>query len=255
MRRTAASGAPRPHGGGPGTPVSFVDELRDFLRFVRRPTLARRLPRRPMAALAADWVGCIRPMQLLRWAILLWTINLLVFGPVAVGVAGLTGADHRADFSRIPWVHALLWAPVLEELMFRFGLRRPGAALWVAPAIVAAVMMGLGPWAGLLLAVVLALTTWRRLPWVRWKRPALRRWRRAFPYVFHLASLAFALLHLMNFQGAVTSLVLLPLLVLPQWITGLVLGWLRVRAGIGAAIALHSLFNAGPILLLAAFTQ
>ncbi|MCH4586399.1 CPBP family glutamic-type intramembrane protease, partial [Achromobacter xylosoxidans] len=40
------------------------------------------------------------------------------------------------------------------------------------------------------------------------------------------------------------------LLVLPQWVTGLVLGWIRIRRGIGAAIALHAMFNAGPILLI-----
>lgn len=43
---------------------------------------------------------------------------------------------------------------------------------------------------------------------------------------------------------------LLPLLVLPQWATGLVLGWMRVRRGIGAAIALHALFNGGPVLMI-----
>ncbi|MCY1464048.1 hypothetical protein D9M71_820230 [compost metagenome] len=37
---------------------------------------------------------------------------------------------------------------------------------------------------------------------------------------------------------------------LPQWLTGLVLGWIRVRRGIGAAILLHSVFNAGPILMI-----
>jgi membrane protease YdiL (CAAX protease family) len=29
-----------------------------------------------------------------------------------------------------------------------------------------------------------------------------------------------------------------------------VLGWMRVRRGIGAAILLHSAFNAGPILMI-----
>jgi membrane protease YdiL (CAAX protease family) len=46
------------------------------------------------------------------------------------------------------------------------------------------------------------------------------------------------------------NLVLLPLLVLPQWVTGLVLGWMRVRRGIGASIMLHAMFNGGPLLLI-----
>lgn len=37
---------------------------------------------------------------------------------------------------------------------------------------------------------------------------------------------------------------------LPQWLTGLVLGWMRVRRGIAASIALHALFNAGPMVMI-----
>ena len=36
-------------------------------------------------------------------------------------------------------------------------------------------------------------------------------------------------------------------LVLPQWVTGQVLAWMRVERGIGAAMLLHALFNAGPL--------
>ena len=68
--------------------------------------------------------------------------------------------------------------------------------------------------------------------------------------VFHLVALTFAAVHLTNFVFKDTPYWLLPLLVLPQWVTGLVLGWIRVRRGIGAAIALHATFNAGPILLI-----
>jgi membrane protease YdiL (CAAX protease family) len=43
--------------------------------------------------------------------------------------------------------------------------------------------------------------------------------------------------------------------VLPQWVTGLVLGWMRVRFGIGSSMALHGLFNAGPMTLMWLATQ
>ena len=68
--------------------------------------------------------------------------------------------------------------------------------------------------------------------------------------MFHLATLTFAAVHLSNFVFSKTPYWLLPLLVLPQWLTGLALGWMRVRRGIGAAIALHAVFNAGPIVLI-----
>jgi len=36
-------------------------------------------------------------------------------------------------------------------------------------------------------------------------------------------------------------------LVTPQWLTGLVLGWMRVQRGVVAAMILHALFNLGPL--------
>lgn len=231
--------------------VRFRDEFRDFLRFVRRPTLGPRLPREPAPALVADWVGSVRVGRLLRWVLLLWLINMAVLGPLAAGVAAGTGASHRLDPTAIPVLLALVWAPIVEELMFRFGLRRPGAALWLLPAFVVVVIFGRSLWVGSLLAISLALTAWPRLPGVRWRFRWLRRYRRWFPLVFHVATFAFAILHLLNFTalGSVAWW-LLPVFVLPQWATGLVLGWVRVRTGIGASIVMHAMFNAGPVLLL-----
>jgi len=107
-------------------------------------------------------------------------------------------------------------------------------------------------WTGALVAAVVLLSlhlhrTGARLNATGW------RWRRYyvrhFGLAFYLASLAFASVHLFNYRGIAQMPVwLMPLLILPQWTTGLVLGWLRVRLGIGAAIALHALFNGGPVL-------
>lgn len=57
-------------------------------------------------------------------------------------------------------------------------------------------------------------------------------------------------MHLSNFSFNRMPWWMLPLLVLPQWLTGLVLGWMRVRRGIAASIALHALFNAGPMVMI-----
>jgi hypothetical protein len=62
--------------------------------------------------------------------------------------------------------------------------------------------------------------------------------------------LLFAAVHLGNFSYNETPLWLLPFLVLPQWVTGLALAWLRVRRGVGAAMVLHGIFNGGPLLVI-----
>ncbi|WP_251862938.1 CPBP family glutamic-type intramembrane protease [Achromobacter sp. Marseille-Q4962] len=233
----------------------FRSEFMDFLRFIRRPAPLRRLPGRLRGGgIAADaWPGT-GPRRLLAWAAFLWALNLFALGPLAVAAAGVGGATHRLDLNNIPVLAAILWAPLVEEMLFRYGLRRPLQALWLCPAIVPALIWGPRLWTGLLLAALLLLAAWgvRQRPqalagWnTAWRRYYLRR----FGLVFHLVALAFAGMHLGNFVLHQTPYWLLPLLVLPQWVTGLVLGWMRVRRGIGAAVLLHALFNAGPILVI-----
>ena len=189
----------------------------------------------------------------MQWALLLWAINLAFLGPIAVYAAMKGGAVHRLDIHDLPWLQALLWAPIVEELVFRYGLRRPGQALWMVPACVAVLFTG-PTWAGLLLLIGALVLCWgpflrpgprpRPLPW-RWRR----RYLRWFPFVFHVSSLLFAAVHLNNFSLHQTPVWLMPLLVLPQWLTGLVLAWQRVQRGIGASMLLHGLFNGGPLLL------
>lgn len=249
-RRPRAARAPGA-GDGPG----FREEFADFLAFVRRPRLGPRLPRGGRGAGAArygsqEWLGGISGSRLASWVLVLWGINLLVLGPLAASVATASGAERRLDALHLSWFHVVLWAPVIEEMVFRYGLRRPAPAVWLLPVLVSAMLMKPGLAAGASVALacgaVAAALAWSGHRW-RWKW--LRRYRDAFPAVFHVVTLAFAFLHLANFRLG-QGWLLLPLLVLPQWACGLVLGWMRVRFGIGASIALHAGFNAGPMALL-----
>ena len=233
----------------------FRTELRDFFAFIRSPAMGPKLPgQAPGAGFWRDWFPSLSIKRLFQWALLMWAINLLFFGPIAVMAAGMGGATHRLDLDNIPWLTALLWAPIAEELVFRYGLTRFKFIFLLVPLAVAAMLSGPGLAGGLFLAAFLMIAWvpygagWRAarkpMPW-SWRRTYLQY----FPWVFHLSSLIFSAVHLYNFNLGQTPFWLLPLLVLPQWVTGMVLGWLRVRRGIGASILLHAVFNGGPLLL------
>ncbi|MER1968798.1 CPBP family intramembrane glutamic endopeptidase [Castellaniella sp. GW247-6E4] len=241
-----------------GHPVGLRAELMDFLRFVRRPRPGRRLPGRAVGhGVQVDFLPNIRGVRLIQWALLLWLANLFVFGPLAVGAAEMGGAQHRLSLANLPWMQALIWAPIVEELTFRHVLRRPAMVWWFVPLMVSIVVQGAGFASGLMAAVALLLCLaplwcpasarlrggWS-LSWAR-RRGMLR----AYPWLYHLSAVAFGAVHLYNFQLYEMPIALMPLLVLPQWFTGLVLGWMRVRRGIGASMLLHALFNAGPLLI------
>lgn len=232
------------------TSMTFRAELADFWRFVRRPTLAPRLSGRTTSTLLeADFSPGIRFKRLLLWAVFLWVVNLCIFGPIAAIVAGKGGAKHRLDVFDIPWLTAVLWAPIVEEMLFRYGLRRPVQALWLCPLLIPVLLTGPEPWSAALLGVSMMLLVLSVRSAKHWRITWRRKYRELFPWVFHVVTVLFAGIHIANFSLNQTAYWLLPLLVLPQWVTGLVLGWMRVRRGIGASMALHALFNAVPVLM------
>jgi hypothetical protein len=159
----------------------------------------------------------------------------------------------------IPWFTAIVWAPVVEVMLFRFGLRRPVQALWVVPLMIWPLLRGPNAWNISLVALALLIVfyTQRRGAAARrdWRWDWRRRYVRQFPWVLHLAALVFAGMHLGNFYLNHTPLWLMPVLVLPQWLTGLVLSWMRTRRGIGASMVMHAMFNAGPVLVVLALLK
>jgi hypothetical protein len=180
----------------------------------------------------------------------LWVLNILVLGPVVLAVFELSGAIHRINVNDLPWLQAILWAPVVEEMLFRFGLRRPVMALGVMPLMVVVLLNGLAGWASGMLALTVLSVWWLNAQTnppsangYKW----LRRYRAAFPWVLHLSVLAFAAVHIKNFVFNEMSWWMMAVLVTPQWMTGLVLSWIRVQRGVGAAMLLHGVFNAGPL--------
>ena len=231
--------------------LRFRDECRQFLRFVRHPSLKREVKHpTPVSGWIADWIPSCRWTRLLAWAGALWLINIVVLGPVVLTVYEMSGATHRISPQNLPWFQALLWAPIVEEMLFRFGLRRPQFALLVVPGLIYVFLNGFAWWASSLIVLVMLLLIWsmRHAPMPSgsgWKW--LRTYRWSFPVVMHISVLAFAALHIHNYEFDALAWWMMAVLVLPQWVTGLALCWIRVQRGIGAAILVHALFNAGPL--------
>jgi membrane protease YdiL (CAAX protease family) len=232
--------------------LSALREPLDFLAFIARPSLRRGRGRRHTDGVGADWASGLRPARLLMWWLILWTVNLTVLGPLAVDVANSTGVERARTILPVHWPYVVLWAPLIEEMIFRFWLRRPPG--WVLyPALAACgFLLGPSPWLAAAVGAVAGWQLMRGRSGLRsspsWRR--LRHFRRRFPVYLHLSVVAFALMHLGNYRSADAAWWLLPLVVLPQWFTGMVLAWTRVRHGIGAAIVLHAGFNALPLALL-----
>ncbi len=170
---------------------------------------------------------------------------------IAIGfeVAGVELPDNV--FDDVAWTPTLVLliivgAPVLEELLFRGWLSGRPAPIMALLSLGAGVAIfgsigannALAGLPFLLIGIagaVIALFALRQRPPMAW-------FARLFPAFFWLSSIAFALVHLSNYdEGAAT--IALPL-VLPQFVLGLMLGYVRVRFSLWAAMGLHAVHNA-----------
>jgi len=118
---------------------------------------------------------------------------------------------------------AVIMAPLLEEVMFRLILRFRSnfLILW---SIHIGVALQLGQKRSLL-------------------KTARKIWDKFYGWVFYLMTMAFGLMHIMNFEPSLNIYLLAPILVAPQILIGINLGYLRVRFGLIWSILFHAFYN------------
>ena len=68
-------------------------------------------------------------------------------------------------------------------------------------------------------------------------------WNKFYRCIFYISALIFALVHLFNFEDINEILLFLPILIAPQFIVGLLAGYLRVKFGLLWGFFLHGLHN------------
>ena len=118
---------------------------------------------------------------------------------------------------------AVIVAPLFEEVMFRLILkfRSNFLILW---SIHIGVALHLGQKRSLL-------------------KTARKVWDKFYGWIFYLMTVAFGLMHIMNFEPSLNIYLLAPILVAPQILIGINLGYLRVRFGLIWSILFHAFYN------------
>lgn len=230
--------------------MNWREEARAFVRFVRAP---RRL--RGHNPEGAPWLPRLLGLSAL-------TIVLGVLVDTAATPLGVwAGAKSALPDQITPGLllGALVFAPIVEELLFRGGLRRVDYTLGLGPLLVAAMLMPWNRWTlAALAAAALAMLAIHTLLARRARhRPGLRfrcgrRFVRHYAWVFWLYTLAFALAHVGNYEWSNPRTALVtPALVLPQLVIGTSLGYIRLRDGLRSSMLMHLLVNATATLLIA----
>ena len=250
---------------------------RNFFAFLRRP----RLPEDDVghrAVFENVAPGETRPapptgikLEAFRRTLHLFVLDILLMAPILLVAAGLEAAGVQfpdnalaeLTFGPLIIVAIVLGAPLMEELAFRGWLTGRPAALvafgtlllaYLAISVIAPLLpemqqglLGLGAIGAFVLAAILAVAALRN-------RPAPRWYARAFPLFYALSVIAFAAIHITNYeQGDMALWMLLPL-VIPQAVAGLVWGYARVHFGLWSSILLHAMHNGLAVGLILGFT-
>lgn len=235
------------------TPAHSVrGEWREFLRFLKRPTLPQQT-----ATLGHAVRGTAR-----MWALDLIIMSVIVGTLMAIVAAGVElpqnlNAELELNLTTIALI--VIVAPVLEELAFRSWLSgKPGWLVAIGLLLMAGGVAGaigvtttgetaqagvaLSLFVGLFLAVI-AMIALR-------KRPAPDWFRTVFPGFFWGSAICFGLIHVLNYPEEGVFWMVLPL-VIPQFVLGTILGYVRVHYGLWTAMALHAAHNGFAISLAA----
>jgi len=237
--------------------------IRDFLVFLKRPVFDYK---------RTDPLDLLTTIKLY---LVVFLIEMLLFIPISI-ILGMDQIPHAMEEilnSQSIWAIAglaVFVAPLLEELMFRYHLRYANFTyLFLFIVFIALVGVGvdfynpslLGSfdalqlqsiiqtnviWVAPVITIIIGLIIFLHIN-ERGKENLVIK--KIFPFVFYLTVFIFALLHISNFTLEKGMWYTAPLMVLPQFILGLYLGYIRVRNNIGYSIFIHAFNNAIPILI------
>lgn len=71
-----------------------------------------------------------------------------------------------------------------------------------------------------------------------------RVWARRYKIVYYFSAILFGFVHIANYNATTMILIFSPIIVAPQFVAGLLLGYLRVRHGLISGFLLHAMHNA-----------
>ena len=156
--------------------------------------------------------------------ILLPTILIVSFVSDALNIDPSSKFDVLFDSEPIILaVSAIILAPLLEELIFRFFIRLKYAFFYVYPIILVGRMLKIHH---------ICLYKWM-----------ITSWSTVFPVIFFGSSLLFGFVHIFNFESAEEFLPYFPILTLPQIFLGLIFGYTRIAYGLKYSILFHAIHN------------
>ena len=212
--------------------------LGTYLRFLRSPNLTGP----PIALSKFKTTESILRLYSVHLVVLLIALGLIGLIPNAQDSNNLLDGLEAIPVWYIP-IMAVIIAPLLEECIFRLPLRAFTLNLLLPICLIALIVFGRFAGAGAPLPLIFAIALASIYIGSKGtKLTKLQSFYNKFPHVvFYGIALLFGAIHITNYDSQVWPF--LPILVLPQIVIGLLLGFVRLRYGFIWAFLLHAFHN------------
>ena len=212
-------------------------------------------------------------MVVIKLFFIVFAVEMLLFIPIsaALGVEDIPHSMESIMENMSTWQVvglAVVLAPLMEELLFRFHLRYKVLSIMFLALVSLAYAGLIGSYffpdafsdlGGIsealvgdpfllsvgLIAILLSFGVF----YLIFRQVEVKNIASYFPFLFYLTALVFALVHISNFQLPAERWFIAPLLVVPQFILACYLGYIRVRNNIQYSIFIHAFNNAIPVML------
>lgn len=217
---------------------------RGYLDFLRDP----KLPDRQIPFGRAAWAELLR-----LYALDVAAMAIIVLGFLLIWSTGVVLPKRiPTDDDPATWfVSVVIMAPLFEELLFRSWLSGRKFHLMIGVAFAGLVTMLvatrllLGPPTSpqflFLIGGWLIATLWMLAP-RRSDRSVWQPVQRYFAPLFWVSSALFALVHLIGYKEELGMVLIM--MTIPQFVSGTILGYARVKLGLWSSMALHGMHNA-----------
>ena len=201
------------------------------------------------------------PLEIFPYLLLLDYMMMILLVSF-ISMVGLEDMDHKLEDIE-PWmlaVQAVLFAPVFEEALFRLPMKYSFVRMFAACCIGLAMLfafieseMIIGLIAIVFFLIVALFHFTDQGNDNKWNAQIAPLWETYFYIPFWTLTVCFAFLHLTNFKSEF-PFYLAPILILPQFFLGALLGYIRTGFGFVFAVLFHALHN-GVIVGLAFMAQ
>lgn len=235
--------------------VDFIgEELRSFYEFLKYPR----------QDIFKEKLSLKNVFPLISSYYIVFIAGIIILTPFA-SLIGLEDIPHKLeDLKDInKWLMILLAVftqPFLEELFFRFPLKyKRGLIVLVITMIGMVIYLGLNKFtedsnkttAIALISTIILISIFlsvSRTQVAQFKLDLLIK--KYFPHIFYAIAVYFAYIHFFNFEAEGNQWLFTPIMVFPQFLIALFVGYTRLKYGFLSAVVIHMINNLIPTLVI-----